>query len=389
MLPFFISLLVIIISFIAYNFKFLKKKYIQIKQKRLEDYFNLYNLLKEIKNYQKKETKIFFYCQTIVSNYYSKLNIFNQEYELNSNDPIEIQIKKTNKLKSDFTEKIILKSNSGDMKYFIINICYHMNNYYQIILDKIEDSLSLEIVFYSKNNQFPKCIKGNDFSFKNYDNKNIPFLKRYNIINISREEFYLIYNTYAFNKLEESSKLLLKDYNSLFINFIHKINEDNFEGKIYNQIEDKVFEDFNDDEIKLLNLTKKFISDNINNKDYLEDSFIKLIYTSYLFQINNFDSKLIKELLNKISTNYYFIKYFQNIPDNQLIEQIEAGFFIEFIINKNIYGIKLYMDYIKHKKNIFKNEDEFNNFEKLMILMTLYYLVPRQKIKFLRLYGCF
>ena len=188
-------MLIIIVPTIIYYFKSLiklftnikkslKKNYINSKKKRLEDYLNLYDLLKAIKDYHKKKTKLFFYCQQLVSNYYTKLNIFGNDYELHSNKIIDITIEKQNPLKSDFTEKIFLKSKNGDTKEIIINICYHINNYYDIILDNIEDSLSLEIVFYSKDNKFPKSFEGNSFTFKDYDTDHIPILKRYNTINI-------------------------------------------------------------------------------------------------------------------------------------------------------------------------------------------------------------
>lgn len=393
----FISFMLITFATLIYYFKSLrnlftaiikslKKKHINLKKKRLEDYLDLYDLLKTIKDYHKKKTKLFFYCQQIVSNYYTKLNIFGHDYKLHSNKKIDITIDKQNPLKSDFTEKIFLKSKNGDTKEIIINICYHINNYYDIILDNIEDCLSLEIVFYSKDNKFPKCFKGNSFTFRDYDTDHIPYLKRYNVINISREEFYQIYNKYASNPIKEENKLLLATYNSLFINFIDKNNNNKYEGKIFSQLEDIIFEDFNDTEIKLLKRTKQFIIDNIKNKHYIDDSTNKLIFRSFSALLENIDNKIIKELINKISYNSYFIKYFNAIPKDEIIELIEAGFFLEFIATKSIKGIKKYIEYIEYKNNIFKNEDEFNNFEKLMILMTIYDLVKNSKFKFIRLY---
>ena len=107
---------------------------------------------------------------------------------------------------------------------------------------------------------------------------------------------------------------------------------------------------------------------------------------SFSALIKNIDNKIIKGLIKKISYNSYFIKYFNAIPNDEIIELIEAGFFLEFIATKSVKGIKIYMEYIENKKNIFKNEDEFNNFEKLMILMTIYDLVKNSKFKFIRLY---
>ena len=43
-----------------------------------------------------------------------------------------------------------------------------------------------------------------------------------NSINISRNEFYDIYNKYSFNELTEINKSLIKNSNTLFINFIDK-----------------------------------------------------------------------------------------------------------------------------------------------------------------------
>ena len=305
---------------------------------------------------------------------------------MHSNKIIDITIEKQNPLKSDFTEKIFLKSKNGVTKEFIINICYHMNNYYDIILDNIEDSLSLEIVFYSKDNKFPKSFEGNSFTFKDYVTDHIPYLKRYNTINISRKEFYQIYNTYASNPLKEENKLLLETYNSLFVNFIDKKYNNKFEGKIFTQLEDILFEDFNEEEFKLLKTTKQFIFENIKKQKYIDDSNNKLIFMSFSALIKNIDNKIIKGLIKKISYNSYFIKYFNAIPKDEIIELIEAGFFLEFIAIKSVNGIKKYMEYIENKKNIFKNEDEFNNFEKLMILMTIYDLVKNSKFKFIRLY---
>ena len=185
--------------------------------------------------------------------------------------------------------------------------------------------------------------------------------------------------------MTEESIFLLKPYNCLFVNFIGKGN--NFKGKIYKQLEDNIFEDFNDKEIELLQKTNIFISKNLKNKTRLDNSSIHFIMISYFAEIKDIDKKTIHNLIEKISVKCYFVKYFNQIPDNNLIELIEIGFFIDYIINNKKYGIKLYMKYMKHKKKIFTNEKEFNNFEKLMILMTLYDLViSHSNIKFIRLY---
>ena len=383
-----ITFYIIILSTIIFIKKlYQKKNFYIIKRKKLDEYFKLTKLLNEIKEYYKKETKLIFCCEKLLIKYYSKLIIFNKEYNLNENTHITISINKTNPIKSDFTEKIYLKSDNGDTINFIINICYHIDNYYQLLLDKFVNPLSLEIVFYSQDNKFPQFIQGNLIKIKYYDNNNFPYLKRFNIINLSRLDLYAIYEKYSDNELKEESKLFIDEWNSLFINFIDKKLDNKYEGKIFIKKEDDLaYEHFNADELNLLEKTKEFITVYIKN-NYLVNS--SLVATLYLNYIKNIKDEIINSVFEKISGEYYFIKYFNDAPDNKLIELIEAGFFIEYMklnkVPKN--AVKLYIKYVKRKNEILKNENEFNNFEKLMILVSLHNLVLKDyNIKLLRLY---
>ena len=56
-----------------------------------------------------------------------------------------------------------------------------MNNYYQVILDKVLDSLSIELVLYSKNNSFPQLKIRNRFEKKSLGENAIHILKRFNL----------------------------------------------------------------------------------------------------------------------------------------------------------------------------------------------------------------
>ena len=287
--------IVLIILTLIINRKSLKYIYINSKKKKIEKFFDLYDLRKEIKDFEKSETKVIFYCEKLVSNYYSKLLIFNSEYVLDIEKPIEIQIDRKNPIKSDFTEKIILKSINGETKEFIINICYYINNYYQIILDKIEDSIYSEIVFYSKRQKFPKTFKGKNITFKDYNKNNIPLLKRYNIININRNELYQIFDNYVSNKLTNENKFLLEQYNSLFINFIDEIEQNNYMGKIYTQEEDEIIEDFSQKEIEFLESTLKFLKGiNIN------DIPANIIWSLFFVNIK-IENTVIQGVIDKIS----------------------------------------------------------------------------------------
>ena len=375
-----------VLQFLFLVIKLLKKIRLNIKKKRLEDYFNLYDLLKEIKEYHQKETNIIFCCEKLKKVYYNKLIIFGKTYDLQINKIIKINIKETNLLKSDFTEDIILISKNKEQINFTINIIYHMNNYYQIQLDKINNSLYLELVFYSKENYFPKDIKVNDIKIKDDYSINIPYLKRYNIINISRKDFINIYNKYSIEKIDENIKEILNTNNSLFINFIHKKDNNKYLGKIYEQNNDeKIEKDFNNEQLNLLKQIKDFISKILKDKKNLDNS--SYIYNKYFRNIKIKNEIFIKEITNKIMNDHYFIKYYNKNIDNTFIELIEAGFFIEYTEIRAENGIQLYLEYIKEKEKIFINDYEFNNFEKLMILISLHSLIYNcDNNKLLRLY---
>ena len=207
-LLFAITLILSTVFLLIYKYK----KRAITRKKNLEKYFGLKELKKDIEFFNSKETILYFHCEKLVRKYFSALEVFNKVYIINENDTIRIKVEKIDILSSDFTEKIILKSDEGTSINFIINISYNMNNHYQLILDKIENYLSLEVVLFSKENKFPEIKPKNNFIFKDFgEEKRIPKLKRYNLINIPKEDFYKIYNTLSGTKLEEQNKFLLKE----------------------------------------------------------------------------------------------------------------------------------------------------------------------------------
>ena len=227
-----ILILITLIILIRHIFK-------RYKRKKIENFFGLNELKRSIKDINKKETLLFFHCDKLIHKYYSKLIIFDKEYNLDENIIIKIKVQKDDLFNSDFNTNIILKSNKEEIK-FVINISYFMNNHYQIILDKMENPLSLTFVLYSKENKFPTKINEinkNKLILKDYGDNYIPYLKKYNIINLSRQSFYNMYNNICTNKIEEKSNLILATKNSFFVNFIIK-NENNIEGRKFEQKED-------------------------------------------------------------------------------------------------------------------------------------------------------
>ena len=329
-----------------------------------------------ITDFNKKETLLFFHCDKLIHKYYSKLIIFNKEYNLDENDIIKIKVEKGELFNSDFNASIILKSDKEEIK-FVINISYFMNNHYQIILDKIKDSLSLAFVIYSKENKFPgkiNEINKNKLCLKDYGDNSIPYLKKYNIINLSRQSFYNMYNYNCTNKIEEKSNLFLDEINSFFVNFVIK-DKNSIKGRIFEQKEDYEYKDFTKDEINLLNEIKILIVDNFTKDKTILLSDLKYSMFQKCQKLFNEKKKIVESIIEKFDETCYFNKYYGKEIKEEIFDLMDSIIFINYIKEKGISGINNYLAYLDYKNNIFSNNSKFNNFEKLMLIINIQYLV--------------
>ena len=268
---------------------------------------------------------------------------------------------------------------------FIINIAYNMDNHYQIILDRIENSLSLEIVLYSKENKFPKKICGNKLILKDYEDNSISHLKKYNLINIPRKEFYNIYNTYCPIKLNDKNKNDLSETNSFLVNFIIK-KKNNFIGRIFKQEEETKCKDLTENEIIFLGEIKDLISNFSNDKNELLNTLKYSITKEYDKLVKNKET-IVKSIIEKFHQTFYFNKYYGKEISNETFELIDLIIFVSFMEAKGMAGINFYVDYLDKKNNIFSNENEFNNFEKLMLIINIQeYVLKVVDFKLVKLY---
>ena len=353
-----------------------------IKKNKIEQYFNLKELKKIIEDYNKKETILYFHCETLVSKYYSKIYIFNEEYDLKENETIKIKVKKFELINSDFTEKIILKSEKGKID-FIINISYNMNNHYQIILDKIDIPLSLEFVLYSKDNKFPKNPSGDKFILKDYEDNSIPFLKKFNLINISQKDFYQIYNTYSSKKLDNKKKYDFNKEKSLFVNFIIK-NDNEIEGRIFKQEEELEYQEFTKEEIELLKEIKKLTLNFSKDKYEILKKLREFLVYSYKTIVKSKEN-IIKRILEKFFGTCFFNKYYGKKINKEIFDLIDVVIFIFYLEKSGPPGINTFVKYLEKKNFILSDENEFNDFEKLMLLINIQYLVDHYAdFKFVR-----
>ena len=65
------------------------------KKNEIEEYFDINKKFKRFgEKFNTKETILYFHCEKLVSKYYTKLIIFNKEYDLIENKIIKIKLKK-------------------------------------------------------------------------------------------------------------------------------------------------------------------------------------------------------------------------------------------------------------------------------------------------------
>ena len=371
------AIILILITLFIYLIYYYKKSAIS-KKKKLEDYLGLADLKQDIERLNKKETILFFHCQKLLKKYFSTLVVFNEEYTINSNDIIHIKTEKINVLSSDFTEKIILKTDSGESIDFIINVSYNMDNYYQLILDKIENPLSVQIVIYSKEDKFPNIKAYNNLAFKDFkEGSTLPYLKRYNLINMPKDTFYKIYADLTGKNIEKKNLVLLENINSLFVNFI--VNSKKTEGKIFKleENEEEIFnKDFSEEEINLLKkigtLKEKAIKYGLEK--IKKEKFSDLILNEYKDLVKNEKGeKNIENILSILNTSAFFNKYFNKNINKSDLDLFDTAIFIRFNERKTNSAILSFLFYFRKKNSIFSKNTELNNFQKLMIMINIQY----------------
>ena len=232
-------------------------------------------LNKDINNYKNKPTMIHidFISVTKNTNVSKKLKFFssNKEFPTIAGKSIDFEYKNEKYLyKSEIMEKISL-IRDGKEEYFLISIKRHHDNYYNFFID-IENNLtySIEIVFYDKdslhNYKYLEIantkVEGKEFFTKT---------ARYNIINLNFDNSVKIFNKYSDITLNENPKECNEAFKqkNLFYNFICSKNKKI--GKIYSIEEEKEIDNFNKNELEILEKIKELVRYRIDLSTFNND----------------------------------------------------------------------------------------------------------------------
>ena len=159
----FVILLVFVLLFVLY---WKKRKREQFKKKdmkmKLKDIGT--DLMKQIKEFLDKPTKINFIIRALTSeNYFDTIIWDNKEYSLKKVKELNFSLSSLNFDDSIITKKSITLIKKNIKKEFMIEIYLHQNNYYDLFIDFNENSYSMEAIFFSfKPKLFPESVKINN-----------------------------------------------------------------------------------------------------------------------------------------------------------------------------------------------------------------------------------
>lgn len=360
----------------------------QIGIKRFNQIFTLDSSLNEdINNYKNKPTMIHIDFISILnnSNVYEKIKFLsaNKEFSIVAGKSIDFEYKNDKYLyKSEITEKISL-IRKGKEEYFLINIKRHHDNYYNLFIDVVKDiTYSIEIVFYSKDSL-------QNYKYLDIENIRIEgkefFTKtaRYNIINMNFDNSVKIFNIYSEITLNENPKESNEAFKqkNLFYNFICSKNKKL--GKIYPIEEEKEIDNFNKNELKILEKINELVTERINIPTFNDDfEDLKKEY-NYDVKSHNNEKKtpnILIDLNEKFKRIPFFLKYYDKQPSQIDLNYIKSLCFLNIFIEKDMDEWRPIIIYLQNETDIiFQNNKFLSIKDKIMILLNFLIAIKNKK----------
>ena len=289
----FVILLVFVLLFVLY---WKKRKREQFKKKdmkmKLKDIGT--DLMKQIKEFLDKPTKINFIIRALTSeNYFDTIIWDNKEYSLKKVKELNFSLSSLNFDDSIITQKSITLIKENIKKEFMIEIYLHQNNYYDLFIDFNEDSYSMEAIFFSFTPKlFPESVKINnvDLTRTNFGLKDRIVV---NSINIRKECCIEFINKYDDSKIIEDDPIFNIGKNNIFINvFIKHKKERKKKRNITTQKQDKI-------ENKLclfLKEKEKLVYELKKSEIDLLNKFYNLIIIPFVFPLKSNKLMVISDL---------------------------------------------------------------------------------------------
>ena len=161
-----VVILITIITFYILNKLMSVKKTQNFKPIGKDRFFKLFSLgeklQQEINDFYTKKTRIFFHFIDVykgdIFQVYEKIKFSptGQEFKITNNQEVSFEYEDIlYPYKYTINEEIILISKNNETKKFLISINKHLDNHYNIIINKMVDkAFSLEIIYYSTNKEF-------------------------------------------------------------------------------------------------------------------------------------------------------------------------------------------------------------------------------------------
>ena len=409
-----VVILITIITFYILNKLMSVKKTQNFKPIGKDRFFKLFSLgeklQQEINDFYTKKTRIFFHFIDVykgdIFQVYEKIKFSptGQEFKITNNQEVSFEYEDIlYPYKYTINEEIILISKNNETKKFLISINKHLDNHYNIIINKMVDkAFSLEIIYYSTNKEFfPEYLQIENVVKFSYEKNNLKYMRRYNIVNISLND---IYNIYC-DEMEENEKSKKKDEifsienENLLFNLIlfkdRKTKKKTQLRRIFVNHKEKVIEEFTEEQFKLLNeFYNKIIKKHLNNNNYLNvekyesllndfDQFEKSSRYTYTDNISNKNKNInnyLKTINSKFCETAFYILYYnkKDIEIKQLL-LVEYLCYLNIILKSHKASLKIINSFIRYKNDIFKKNNSLSNKDKAMILLCILTVVIENK----------
>ena len=339
-------------------------KYEEYKTKNIEKYANkiCFNHIKNLFNIYDKSFEII--KNTILNYYTTTKEIYNEIYDEQKEYDKKLKIyKKTYNQTYPYKEEII-------SKYAKLNQVYYIDQL-KLITKKIKEI----IPNYKDNQYFLNSIYDNNFKNFSFENQKDLILEIINDCSISfKNMFSYSKKLYKHNHSLDDKLFFLEQFDLDLINMYEKYNKYSqklYENKEYFDIIKIFFDELND----LIEIEKeKFIINYETAKMLYEKAYNTKFYISdfdnYFYNYDNkenqnlidIDDKIKKQYKNRIEKIEETIKYlmpeYRKSKNNKFLENT-----INSEIKKDISTF--YNNYIKkHKENISKLENNFNDINK-------------------------
>ena len=210
------------------------ENYIKIGEEKLNNCLKIdSNLQYEINSFMNKDTVLQFNFVKLKDDCeaYDKIKLFDTIYDININSHIILKVDKELHTNNDFESKEFIELIKGENKIILkMNINIHQTNNYIINIDKINNNISVDIVYYSNDEKLlPEYINLCEKKVNICDS--LYNMKRIVLLNLGQNDLENHLKTYDdYNKMDKKKKFSCLNLHIYLLILLVKIKKKSFKN---------------------------------------------------------------------------------------------------------------------------------------------------------------